>query len=138
MTYCTECGTPRNPGSRICTGCGMQVSAAPEDRDGWATDPLTHPRSRGRLVAVLTTLALLLACGGVVAWVALTHGTGPFRTSEPTTQPASGCSVFTCPERPAAERFSLAGDCLGVSFLRIPFRPGCRWNYFYLRAGESC
>lgn len=27
MTYCTNCGTPQEPGSPFCTGCGNQVNA---------------------------------------------------------------------------------------------------------------
>lgn len=63
MTYCTNCGTPQEPGSRFCTSCGRQGSAA---------EPATR-RLRGRLVAVVATLTLLLGVGGVTAWATLTH-----------------------------------------------------------------
>lgn len=97
MTYCTNCGTPQEPGSQFCTGCGKQVIPPSQgEDDGWATDPPTHPRSRGRLVAALTTLALLLGAGGVTAWATLAHGTdppAPPNPAPPPTQPQSETST---------------------------------------------
>lgn len=59
MTYCTNCGAPRKPGSRFCTDCGEQASAAS-----------ALSRLRGKILAAL---ALVLVGGGVAAWVVLTH-----------------------------------------------------------------
>lgn len=84
MTYCTNCGTPRESGNRFCNGCGEPVSAEPaipiatlaqDEDDGWATDSPTHPRSRGALVAALVALVLLLGGTGVTAWLTLAHDT---------------------------------------------------------------
>lgn len=77
MTYCTNCGTPREPGNRFCTGCGEQVSAAPS----------THPHSRGRFVIALTALVLILGAGGVAAWATRAHGTTSPASASPVTQP---------------------------------------------------
>lgn len=79
MTYCTSCGTPRESGSRFCTGCGEQVSSAPS----------TRPRTRRRFAVTLTALALVLG-GGVVTWATLTHRTAaPASLSpQPTQSPA--------------------------------------------------
>ncbi|MGH3916894.1 MAG: zinc ribbon domain-containing protein [Pseudonocardiaceae bacterium] len=62
MTYCTNCGTAQQPDTRFCPGCGKgkQVSA-----------PAVHRRTRGRLVAIVTMLVLLLGAGGVAAWATL-------------------------------------------------------------------
>lgn len=83
MTYCTKCGTPQESGSVFCTGCGNQVnpalsaSANNTPLPSPSTDSLTHPRPRGRLVAALTALVLLLGGGGVAAWATLAHGADP-------------------------------------------------------------
>lgn len=147
MTYCTDCGTPRQPGSRFCTGCGKQVSAAVPTpmvapasgsgttatairryeldvmsypppptsvpwseapapirggEQGWGTDPPTSSRSRGRLVAGLTTLALFLGAG-VVAWVTLTDFPAPPPSSPapPLNQPQVETSISQATAPPA-------------------------------------
>lgn len=66
MTYCTNCGTAQQPDSRFCPGCGKdkQVSA-----------PAARRRTRGRLVATVTLLVLLLGAGGVAAWATLVDTT---------------------------------------------------------------
>lgn len=85
MTYCTTCGTSREGGGPFCTGCGQQISAGSSTSTAWPDTPAPsqgdahdwppgqpRTRSRGRLVATLTTVALLLGAGGVTAWVTLT------------------------------------------------------------------
>lgn len=77
MIYCTDCGTPQEPGSRFCTGCGKQVSAA---------EPVTRPRDR--LVAAVAVLTLLLGAGGVAAWATLTRDTETPIPSNPAAPPS--------------------------------------------------
>ncbi|MGH3905240.1 MAG: hypothetical protein ACRDTE_13775 [Pseudonocardiaceae bacterium] len=109
MTYCTTCGTSRDAGSLFCTGCGKQISAElPAPSQGDAHDwPPGQPRtrSRARLVATLTTVALLLGAGGVTAWAALTNNgndsslpPSPSRTMPPEqSQAATSTSQPTSP-----------------------------------------
>jgi len=76
MSYCTQCGTPGKPGSRFCTCCGNPLSTALPTPTSTIALPAPHnPRPRGRWVAVVTTLVLLLGGGGVTAWAMLTDNT---------------------------------------------------------------
>lgn len=90
MTYCTSCSTPRESGSRFCTGCGEQVSSASPAR----------PRTRKRSVIALTALALVLGGSGLVTWATLVHRTSPPASlnPQPTLNPQSTqppAEVFT-------------------------------------------
>ena len=84
MTYCTNCGTPREPSHRFCAGCAEPVSAAPAtpiaileqgEDDGWVTDPPARPHPRGALVIALAALVLLLGGIGVTTWSILAQDT---------------------------------------------------------------
>jgi hypothetical protein len=84
MIYCTDCGSPRESGSRFCTGCGEQVSAASP----------TYLRSRGRVAIILTALVVLLGGGGVAAWATLAHDTSPPAPPRPPNQSQAATSPF--------------------------------------------
>lgn len=88
MTYCTKCGTPRESGSRFCTGCDGQVSTA-------AT---TRPRPRSRFVIALTALVLVLG-GGVTAWAISSRGTSPLESPGPATPPDRSQTAPAPPEQ---------------------------------------
>lgn len=111
MTYCTQCGTSLESGSRFCTGCGKQVNApsastatntgtaslqtpawSQRNVDDWETGTFTRPRSRGPLVAALTALVLLLGGTGVTAWLTLAHDTNTPTLSSPSPTPPSSQS----------------------------------------------
>ncbi|MGH4015202.1 MAG: hypothetical protein ACRDSL_15025 [Pseudonocardiaceae bacterium] len=127
MTYCTECGTPQEPGSRFCTGCGKQVSATSAtsseppptaqrddhgwgDDHGWVTYPPTDSRSPRRLVVALTALVLALGAS-VAAWALLTDDTAAAPTpSPPPTLPPIETSTSHAPAPPA--RVSSEGAAL--------------------------
>ncbi len=89
MTYCTHCGTLREPGNRFCTGCGEQVSA-----------PLsTQPHSRGRFVIAVAALVLLVGGGGVAAWVTLAHRTASPAVPSPAIQPNQAQIATSTPDQ---------------------------------------
>ncbi len=103
MTHCTNCGTPRESGSRFCTDCGEQVSTASP----------THPRPRGRFVIALTVLVLVLG-GGVAAWATLAHGTSPLESQGPATPPRQSQAAPSPPEQgdPSQTASALLGSAL--------------------------
>jgi hypothetical protein len=89
MTYCTNCGTSREPGNRFCTDCGEQASTASS----------THPHSRGRFVIALAALVLLLGGSGVAAWATLAHRTASPPVPSPATQPNQPQAVTSPPDQ---------------------------------------
>lgn len=172
MTYCTECGTPHQPDSRFCTGCGRQADApppastatglaesglaesgvqpeeaavmparmpyappttgaawpeppAPGAEYGWAAGPSTRPRMRGRLVAALTALVLLLGAG-VAAWVTLS---GPFAPSAsapappPTRPPADNTADRTSDQSDQSDQSEQPDQPSGVDSAGAPLDP---------------
>ncbi|MCA1704377.1 MAG: zinc ribbon domain-containing protein [Actinobacteria bacterium] len=122
MSYCTACGTAKEAGSQYCTGCGAPLTGTEDDEsdrrhaplpaasptwpdvsaqsryeiDSWPAEQ-PQSRSRGRLVLILATMALLVGAGGVAAWAALTHGTDSSALPAPslTAPPASSAGTST-------------------------------------------